>query len=83
MVDGNVNWWLSIVVTIENSMGVPQKPKNRVTIWSSKPTPGHIYLDKTIIQKDTFFPMFIAALFIIAKTWKQPKCTSTDEWMKM
>ena len=27
--------------------------------------------------------MFIAALFIIAKTWKQPKCPSTEEWMKM
>ena len=30
--------------------------------------------DKTIIQKDTRTPMFIAALFTIAKTWKQPKC---------
>ena len=28
-------------------------------------------------------PMFIAALFTIAKTWKQPKCPSTDEWIKM
>ena len=27
--------------------------------------------------------MFIAALFTIAKTWKQPKCPSTDEWIKM
>ena len=26
--------------------------------------------------------MFIAALFIIAKTWKQPKCPSTDQWIK-
>ena len=41
-----------------------------------------IYLDKTIIQKDTCTPMFIAALFTIAKTWKQPKCPSTDEWIK-
>ena len=41
-----------------------------------------IYLDKTIIQKDTCTPMFIAGLFIIAKTWKQPKCPSTDEWIK-
>ena len=42
-----------------------------------------IYPDKTIIQKDTCTPMFIAALFTIAKTWKQPKCPSTDEWIKM
>ena len=42
-----------------------------------------IYSDKTIFQKDTCTPMFIAALFTIAKTWKQPKCPSTDEWVKM
>ena len=42
-----------------------------------------IYPDKTIIQKDTCTPMFTAALFTIARTWKQPKCPSTDEWIKM
>ena len=41
-----------------------------------------IYPEKTIIQKDTYTPMFIAALFTIARTWKQPKCPSTDEWIK-
>ena len=41
-----------------------------------------IYPDKTIIQRDTCTPMFIAALFPIAKTWKQPKCPLTDEWIK-
>ena len=35
-----------------------------------------------MIQKDTCTPMFIAALFTKAKTWKQPKCPSTDEWIK-
>ena len=40
-----------------------------------------ICTDKTIIQKDTCTPVFIA-LFTIAKTWKQPKCLSTDEWIK-
>ena len=40
-----------------------------------------IYLDKTITQKDTCTSMFIAALFTIAKTWKQPKC-QTDDWIK-
>ena len=38
-----------------------------------------IYLDETIIQKDTCTTMFIAALFTIAKTWKQLKYPSTDE----
>ena len=41
-----------------------------------------IYPDKTLIQKDTCTPMFTATLFTIAKTWKQPKCPSTDEWIK-
>ena len=41
-----------------------------------------IYPDRTVIQKDTCTPIFIAALFTIAKTWKQPKCPSTDEWIK-
>ena len=41
-----------------------------------------IYLEKTIIQMDTCTPMFIAALFTIARSWKQPKCPSTDEWIK-
>ena len=41
-----------------------------------------IYLDKTFIEKDTYTPMFITALFTIAKTWKQSKCPLTDEWIK-
>ena len=41
-----------------------------------------IDLEKILIQKDTCTPMFIAALFTIAKTWKQPKCSLTDEWIK-
>ena len=38
-----------------------------------------IYLDKTIIQKYTCTPRFIAALFTIVNIWKQPKCQLTDE----
>ena len=41
-----------------------------------------IYLEKTIIPKDTCTPTFIAALFTIARTWKQPKCPLTEEWIK-
>ena len=33
-------------------------------------------------MKDTYTPIFIAALFTIARTWKQPRCPSTDEWIK-
>ena len=38
-----------------------------------------IYLEKNMVQKDTCTPVFIAALFTIAKTWKQPKCLLTEE----
>ena len=41
-----------------------------------------IYTEKILIQKDTCNPVFTAALFITVKTWKQPKCPSTDEWIK-
>ena len=41
-----------------------------------------IYPEKTIIQRDTYTTMFIAALFTIARIWKQPRCPSTNEWKK-
>ena len=42
-----------------------------------------IYLEKIIIQKNAHTPTFTSALFTMAKTWKQPKCPSTEEWIKM
>ena len=44
-----------------------------IILFSAIPFLG-IYPEKTIIQKDTFTPMFITALFTIPETWKQPKC---------
>ena len=41
-----------------------------------------IYPEKTIIQKESRTTMLIVALFTIARTWKQPKYPSTDEWIK-
>ena len=41
-----------------------------------------IYPKETKIEGDTCTPMFIAALFTTARTWKQPRCPSTDEWIK-
>ena len=46
------------------------------------PLLGIVYPEKTIIQKDTCTPMFTAVLFTIARTWKQPKCLSTEERIK-
>ena len=42
-----------------------------------------LYPEKTIAYKDIFTSVFTAALFTIAKTWKPPKCASTDERIKM
>ena len=41
-----------------------------------------VYQDKTLIQKDTCTPVFTAALFTIARTWKQPRGPSSEEWIK-
>ena len=41
-----------------------------------------IYPKETKIEKDTSIPLFITALFTIARTWKQPRSPSTDEWIK-
>ena len=41
-----------------------------------------IYPEKTRIQKESCTTMFIAALFTITRTWKQPKCPLTDKWIK-
>jgi hypothetical protein len=42
-----------------------------------------IYLeDVPTGNKDTWFTLFIAALFIIARSWKEPRCLSTEEWIQ-
>ena len=41
-----------------------------------------IYPEENKIEKDTCIPLFTAALFPIAKTWKEPRCPLTDEWIK-
>ena len=41
-----------------------------------------IYLEKTIIRKDTYTLVFTASLFTITRTWEQPKCPLTEEWLK-
>ena len=50
-------------------------------MWPSNSTTGYIPRENHNL-KDTCTPVFIAALFTIARTWKQPKCPSTEEWIK-
>ena len=67
--------------TVENSMEMPQKTKIELPFDPAIPLLG-IYPEKTMTRKDTSTPMFIAAPFTIAKTWKHLKCPATDEWIK-
>ena len=66
--------------TVESSMEIPQKIKNGSAFYLAIPLLG-IYPKepKTVIQKNISSPMFIAALFTIAKMWKQPKYPSINE----
>ena len=41
-----------------------------------------MHTEETRIERDTCTPMFIAALIIIARTWKQPSCPSGDQWIR-
>ena len=66
--------------TVENHMQVLLKTKIKLPYNPAIALLG-IYPEKTIIQKDIDTPMFIAALFTIAKKWKQPRYPSTDEWI--
>ena len=68
---------------MENCIEVLLKTKNRTTLSSSNSTPGYISEEnENTNSKSTCTPMFKTALFIVAKIWKQPKCPSTDKWIK-
>ena len=60
----------------------PSMGFSRQEYWSGVPLPSPIYPEETTIPKDTCTPVFIAALFTIARTRKQPRCPSIDEWIK-
>jgi hypothetical protein len=70
-------------ITKENSMEATQKLKIELPYDPAIPVLG-IYLKecKSGYSKGTCTPMFTAALFTIAKLWKQPRCPTTDEWIE-
>ena len=78
-VGGNVNWYSHYG---KKYGGSSTKTKIELPYDPAIPLLS-MYWDKTIIRKDTRTPVFIATLFTEAKTWKQPKCPLTDEWIKM
>ena len=66
---------------VQDNMEIPLKTMNKTTMWHSRPTPRRIPWG-TRIEKDTCIPLFTAALFAMTRTRKQPRCPSTDEWIK-
>uniref|UniRef100_A0A8D0UZR8 DUF1725 domain-containing protein n=2 Tax=Sus scrofa TaxID=9823 RepID=A0A8D0UZR8_PIG len=75
---GNVNWYNHHGKQYGDSS---KKLKIELSFYPAIPLLS-IYSEKTMTQKQTHTPVFIAALYIIAKTWKQPNCPSTEEWIK-
>ena len=65
--------------TMENSVEIASKTGNRTAY---DPAILGTLTEETRAERDTCTPMFTAALFIIARTWKQPRCPSADEWIR-
>ena len=68
--------------TLEISLAVSQKIGPSTTGRSSNTSAGHISRRCPTGKNDTCSTMFIAALFIIASSWKEPRCPSTEEWIR-
>jgi hypothetical protein len=68
--------------TLEISLLGPQKIRHNIPGRSSIPFLGIYPKDASTCNKDTCFTMFIAALFIIARSWKEPRCPSAEEWIQ-
>ena len=67
--------------TMENSVEIPLKTGNRTEYDPAIPLLG-IHTEETRIERDMRTSMFIRAPFTIARTWKQPRCPSADEWIR-
>jgi hypothetical protein len=73
----------AFTTTLEISLAVPQKIGHSNTGGYHNTSPGHIYIeDVPTGKKDTCSTMFLASLFIIARSWIEPRCPSTEEWIE-
>ena len=86
-------WWECKLVqplwrTLQTFLKNKQKNKNKkqtfkYNFYTTQPVPLlGIHTKETRIERDTCTSMFITALFLIAKTWKQPICPPADEWIR-
>ena len=67
--------------TLENSLVISHKTEHNLTIWSTNCTSWYLStgVKNVCLQKNRHINI-MAALLIIAKTWKQPRCPSVSEW---
>ena len=73
---------LNVTVTLEDSLAISYQTKHTLSIWSSNQTPWYLLKEfENWCPHKTCTWMFITALFIIVKAWKQPKCPSVGEWI--
>ena len=63
-------------------LGRPSAPAPGIQYYASNLDWRLIHTEETRIERDMCIPVFIAALFIIARTWKQPRCPSVDKWIR-
>jgi hypothetical protein len=68
--------------TLEVSLEVSQKIGHNTPRRSSNNSPGHIPEEVPTGNKSTCSTMVIAALFIISRSWKEPRCPLTEEWIQ-
>ena len=68
--------------TMENNLEVQSKIKNRELPYNSGISLLGINLWKNLIQKEAYTPVCIVTVFTIAKTWKDSKCSSAEQWIK-
>ena len=69
------------IAPLDVSMEISQKIRKQFSSRLSNTTFGYISKGCSIMPQGQFSTMFIAALFVIARTWKQPKCPSKEEWI--
>ena len=81
-------WWtlFSLLPMFVNGIKLQKRGNCQVLMWIWKLSKMTLRIILWILTNQTIrdmcTPMFIAALFIIARTWKQPRCPSADEWIK-
>ena len=64
-----------------NSVKIPKNLGIKLPYYPAIPLLG-IHTEESRVERDRYTPMFIAALFTIDRTWKQPRCPLADKWIR-